>query len=77
MKIFWMIVSAVAMVVAGFFLLRRDLDKAFVVAALGIVAWFLNYRVQMRELIAKEDHQNDIEGDQEEDHEDLEDQEDS
>lgn len=72
-----MIVAAVAMVVAGVFLLRRELDKAFVVAALGMVAWFLNYRVQMRELIAKEDHQNNIEEDQEADHEDFEDQEDS
>ncbi len=50
-----MTVAAVAMVGAGFFLLRRDFDKAFVVAALGAVAWFLNYRVQMREITAAAD----------------------
>ena len=48
MKIFWMIVSAVCIVVAAFFLLRGELNTAFVIAALGIVAWFLNYRIQMK-----------------------------
>ena len=72
-----MIVAAVAMAAAGFFLLRRDLDKAFVVAALGAVAWFLNYRVQLREIIAKADQQDRIREGEEEGHEDLEDQEDS
>ena len=36
--------------VAGVFLWRRDFDKAFVIAALGMVAWFLNYRAQMKEI---------------------------
>jgi len=52
-----MIVAAVAMLVAGFLLLRRDFDKAFVVAALGAVAWFLNYRAQMREITASADRE--------------------
>jgi hypothetical protein len=51
-----MIVAGVAIVVAGIFLLRRDFDKAFVIAALGMVAWFLNYRVQMKEIAAAADH---------------------
>lgn len=45
-----MILAGVAIAVAGVFLWRRDLDKAFVIAALGMVAWFLNYRVQMKEI---------------------------
>jgi cell division protein FtsW (lipid II flippase) len=55
MKLFWLIVAGVCIVVAGFFLLRRDLSTAFVVAALGLVAWFLNYRAQMKEVIAAAD----------------------
>ena len=49
---FWMILAGVAIVVAGVFLWRRDFDTAFVIAALGMVAWFLNYRAQMKEIAA-------------------------
>lgn len=52
MKLFWMVVAGAGIVVAAFFLLRRDFDKAFVIAALGMVAWFLNYRAQVRETTA-------------------------
>ena len=55
MKLFWMILAGVCIVVAGFFLLRRDLSTAFVVAVLGLVAWFLNYRAQMKEVVAAAD----------------------
>ena len=51
MKIFWMILAGIGIVVAAFFLWRQDFDKAFVVAALGMVAWLLNYRVRMKEII--------------------------
>jgi hypothetical protein len=47
-----MIVAGVAVVVAGVFLWRRNLDAAFITAALGMVAWFLNYRAQMKEVAA-------------------------
>ena len=50
-----MIVSGVSIVVAAYFLLLRDFDKAFVVAAAGAVAWFLNYRAQLKEITAKAD----------------------
>ena len=33
---------------AAFFLLRGELNTAFVIATLGIVAWFFNYRIQMK-----------------------------
>jgi hypothetical protein len=32
--------------------LRGRLETAFVIAALGVVSWFLNYRMQMKEVIA-------------------------
>lgn len=50
-KLFWMILAAVCIIAAAFFLLRRDFDTAFVIAALGLVAWFLNYRAQMKGII--------------------------
>ena len=50
-----MIVAGVCIVVAGVFLLRRELNTAFVIAALGLVAWFLNYRAQMKEITTKAD----------------------
>ena len=50
-----MILAGVCIVVAGFFLVRRDLPTAFVIAALGLVSWLLNYRAQMKEIIAAAD----------------------
>ena len=50
-----MILAGVAIIVAGVFLWRQDFDTAFVIAALGVVAWFLNYRVQMKEVTAAAD----------------------
>lgn len=59
MKRFWLIVSGVCGGTALFFLLRHDFDKAFIVAAVGALAWFLNYRRQMKELVTQaEDAEN-------------------
>ena len=55
MKLFWMILSGICIVTAGFFLLRGELNTAFVVATLGIVAWFLNYRIQMKAITTAAD----------------------
>jgi hypothetical protein len=56
--------------VAAFFLLRQDLDRAFVIAAVGLVAWFLNYRAQMKEVIAAADLEDNSTRDEEESYED-------
>jgi hypothetical protein len=69
-----MIVAAVAIVMAGVFLWRRDFDTAFVVAALGMVAWFLNYRAQMKEITAAADLKEETKGYEEETYEDLDDE---
>ena len=66
-----MIISAVAIVMAGFFLWRRDFDTAFVIAALGMLAWFLNYRAQMKEITAAADLKEKNNGYEEEAYEDL------
>jgi hypothetical protein len=50
-----MILAGICIVAAGFFLLRRELSTAFVIAVLGLIAWFLNYRAQMKEVIAAAD----------------------
>ena len=71
MKTFWITLAIVAMATAGYFLLRRDIDKAFVIAALGGVAWFLNYRTQMREVTAKADLEQELEETEDESNEDL------
>lgn len=70
MKIFWMVLAGVGIVVAAFFLVRRDFDTAFVIAALGMVAWFLNYRAQMKETLAAADIDDENKRDQEENGED-------
>ena len=47
--------SGICILAAGFFLLRGELNTAFVVATLGIVAWFLNYRIQMKAITTAAD----------------------
>jgi hypothetical protein len=54
-KIFWIIVACVCIIVAVFMVVRGRLDAAFVIAALGVIAWFLNYRAQMSEVVAAAD----------------------
>ena len=50
-----MIVAGVCIVIAAVFLLRGDFNAAFVVAVLGLVSWFLNYRAQVRESLVAEE----------------------
>ena len=68
-----MILAGICIVVAAFFLLRRDFNTAFVIAALGMVAWFLNYRIQMRDVIAAAELQQTRDLDEEESCEDSDD----
>jgi predicted component of type VI protein secretion system len=61
-KPLWLIISLLCMAVALVFLIRSDFDKAFILAAIGAVAWFLNYRAQMKDLITRADEQNEQDG---------------
>ena len=74
MKIFWMILAGVAIVVAGVFLWRRDFNAAFVSAALGMVAWFLNYRAQMKEIVKAANVEEEKKAYEEEEYEELDDE---
>jgi len=67
MKLFWMIVAGICILVAGVYMLRRDFNTAFVIAALGMIFWFLNYRAQMKEVIAAADLEDNKGEDQDED----------
>lgn len=69
-----MILAGVCITAAAFFLWQRNFDVAFVIAALGLVAWFLNYRAQMKEIIAAADLQENGSEDEEESCEDSDDE---
>ncbi len=57
MRLFWLAIAGICIAAAVVLLLRHQLDAAFVVATLGVVAWFLSYRVQMRRILAANDIQ--------------------
>lgn len=57
----WTIVAGVLLLAALVMLWRNNLSAAFVIATLGIVAWFLSYRTQMRAKIAAYDASDKIE----------------
>lgn len=61
-----MILAAAGILVAAVFLLRGNIDAAFVAAALGAVAWFLSYRTTMKEITAAADAEADNENEADE-----------
>jgi hypothetical protein len=54
-KTFWLIAAAVCGVVALFYTYKGRYENAFVAAALGGVAWILNYRTQLKERLREDD----------------------
>jgi hypothetical protein len=72
MERIWTIIAGACLVVAAVLLLRDNMNAAFVVATLGVVAWFLRLRGPLRKAIqdeanaraAKEDNSS---GDEDED----------
>jgi len=61
------LVSGLLLLIALVFLWRNNLSAAFVIATLGVVAWFLGYRAQLRAKIAAAEppieRDDDIDGD--------------
>jgi len=53
----WIAVAALLLVLAVIFLWRNNISAAFVTAALGAAAWFLNYRSQLRARIAVDERE--------------------
>lgn len=48
MKSLWVPIAAVLMLVAIVLVIQLRFEAAFVAAAIGAVAWFLNYRQQVK-----------------------------
>lgn len=72
MKTFWLVVSALCGATAVFFVVRNDFEKMFIAAVIGAVAWFLSYRVRLRETLSDLDQEEeDVEGDKDEDDEEA------
>ena len=64
MKTFWIVVSGLCGIAAVVFIVEQDYDKAFIATALGAVAWFLSYRVRLREKFRDRDLTDEDEDDQ-------------
>ena len=64
-----MILAGAGGLLAVYFVVQEDYEKAFVAAAGGAVCWLLNYRHEVRESLRKEDeHQEEDEEPDEEVH---------
>lgn len=66
----WTIIAGVCLIVAAAFLLRDNINVAFVAGTLGLVAWFLGLRERLRKSIVtgsnEEQEGNKASGDQDE-----------
>jgi hypothetical protein len=69
-KTFWIVVSGLCGIAAVVFIVKQDYDKAFIAAALGAVAWFLCYRVRLREKFRDRDLTDEDEDDQSDEEDD-------
>ena len=70
MRVLWISLSAICAVAAVVLFIRQRFDAAFVLATLAGVAWFLNYRAQLKRIIAENEVPQRTDGDN--DNEDLE-----
>ena len=55
MKTVWLVVSALGGATAVYFVVREDYENMFIAATVGAVAWFLSYRVRLREKLDEQD----------------------
>ena len=66
MKVYWIIAAGACGLLAVYFALQHEYDRAFISAVIGSVIWFLGYRSEMKNLIAKEPSEENVESDEEE-----------
>lgn len=64
MKQVWMAIAGVCILLAAALMWRRDFNTAFIVAVFGVIAWFLNYRSQIKSLTTAADAEKDFEVDE-------------
>jgi hypothetical protein len=60
MKHLWLIAVAICAIIAGYFLFSKNYDIAFVFGVLGIVAWFINIRQQVKQKLVELDEEDSI-----------------
>ena len=65
MKTLWLALAGCCIAVAAALMVLGRFDGAFVVAVIGMVAWFLNYRAQVTASLAAEDATTDEENETE------------
>lgn len=53
MKVIWMFIAGICLVAAAIALWRQQLNAAFVIATIGVMAWFLRYRGDLKESLAE------------------------
>ena len=58
MKILWVAIAIVCTLVAIILILQPKFEAAFVVAAIGAVAWFLNFRQQVKSRLTEREVEN-------------------
>jgi hypothetical protein len=58
MKTLWVLIAVVCVLGAAVLFFRQNFEAAFVVAAIGAVAWFLNYRQQVKRRLGKFDSED-------------------
>ncbi|HEY0543833.1 MAG TPA: hypothetical protein VGC91_00420 [Pyrinomonadaceae bacterium] len=59
----WIIIASLLASAALIFLLRGNMDGAFVAGALGVVAWFLSLRRRLRQANLAADEASNVETD--------------
>ena len=57
MKAVWLILIGACGVAATYFAFKNDFEKVFVAAALGGVAWILNYRAVLKSQLNDDDEE--------------------
>lgn len=55
MKFVWLVMAGGCIAIAAVLMITGRFDAAFVVAVIGMVAWFLNYRAQVHQSLHAED----------------------
>lgn len=55
MKTLWLAIAGCCIVGAALLMVLGHFDGAFVVAVVGMIAWFLNYRAQIQKGLTVED----------------------
>ena len=53
MKHIWMAIVVMCLAGAAMALWRQQLSAAFVIATIGVMAWFLRYRSELKESLAE------------------------